>query len=165
MKSWRQRLSASAAPTLSLVLTLFAYVPVRAEWARVEWVIDGDTFVTDEGEKIKMLDIDTPETNHPERGYEPGGAAATALAKSLLQGKRVWLEGEGADKYGRRLARVGLSDGRSYSDIVRQQGYDKRSGNQRGKYRNGKNNSLQSKGSGSAKRECAAHYRNGVNGH
>jgi hypothetical protein len=106
-------------------MVLFGGASVRAEWVTVERVIDGDTFVLPDGTRVRVKDIDTPETKHPTKGKEPGGELATELAKQVLEGKMVWLEGESKDKYGRRVADVNLTTGKSYADIVRANGLDK----------------------------------------
>lgn len=97
----------------------------RAEWAWVARVYDGDTFGLADGTHVRVADIDTPETHHPRIGAERGGQQATSRARALLDGQRVWLEGRALDRYGRRLARVRLRDGRWYSDIIRREGLDK----------------------------------------
>jgi len=108
---------------LAFLLTPFAC----PEWVCVARVIDGDTFVTSDGTKVRVKDIDTPETRHPTKGREPGGVAATELARCYLEGKEVWLEGTTKDKYGRRVAAVELQGGTQYADVVRLHGYDKNS--------------------------------------
>lgn len=100
--------------------------PAGAEWVLVRRVFDGDTFLTSTGTKVRVTDIDTPETHHPQKHREPGGEEATRLARFFLQGNYVWLEGNATDRYGRRLARVQLPGGAWYGDIVRAHGYDKR---------------------------------------
>ena len=101
--------------------------PAAAEWVLVRKVFDGDTFVTSTGVKVRVMDIDTPETHHPDKPREAGSEEATRVARFFLQGNYVWLEGNATDKYGRRLARVQLPGGSWYGDIVRAYGYDKRS--------------------------------------
>ncbi|MGJ8536793.1 MAG: thermonuclease family protein [Parasphingopyxis sp.] len=75
---------------------------------RVNCVVDGDTFWM-EGEKIRILDIDTPEL-HPARCAEEErlGEAAKARLHELLNGGAVTLEraGRDRDRYGRLLRRV-----------------------------------------------------------
>lgn len=110
-----------------LVVTFVLSQMAHAEWVRVDQVIDGDTFVTLDGTKIRIKDIDTPETKHSTEGKEPGGEEATQIAEFFLEGNYVWLEGKAKDKYGRRLATVTLPGGKSYADIVRSLGYDKKS--------------------------------------
>ncbi|MEW6456937.1 MAG: thermonuclease family protein [Acidobacteriota bacterium] len=111
----------------ALALTFVLPLAIHSEWVRVDRVIDGDTFVTSDGTKVRIRNIDTPETKHPTKGKEPGGEAATQIAKFFLEGNYVWLEGKAKDKYGRRLATVTLPGGGSYADIVRSHGYDKKS--------------------------------------
>lgn len=110
---------------VAVVICALSASLVRAEWVRVVRVIDGDTFVTADGTKVRVQGIDTPETNHPKKPKEPGGEAATVLAQSYLEGRWVWLEGQAEDPYGRRVAKVRLPDGRWYDEIVRSRGYDK----------------------------------------
>jgi endonuclease YncB( thermonuclease family) len=50
-----------------LVMTLVLPWASRAEWVHVDRVIDGDTFVTLDGTKLRIKNIDTPETKHPTR--------------------------------------------------------------------------------------------------
>ena len=63
-------------------------------------IIDGDTFETSEGETIRLLCVDTPETD--EEGYED----ASAYLSALILGKDVLIQKEGIDKYNRSLAWV-----------------------------------------------------------
>ena len=67
---------------------------------RVARVIDGDTLVLDSGERVRLLGIDAPE-----RG-EPGADAATSALREMAAGRRVRLERDGRDRWGRTLARV-----------------------------------------------------------
>lgn len=110
-------------------LLLLLPISVNSEWVYVERVIDGDTFVTSKGEKVRVRNIDTPETNHPYRPKEKGGEEAKKLAVFFLEANFVFLSGNALDKYGRRLAEVKLRGGKRYENIVRQLGYDKRSKN------------------------------------
>lgn len=74
-------------------------------------VVDGDTIWL-KGEKIRLLDIDTPET-HPPRCAEEArlGHAATDRLQTLLNGGAVSMNRDGTDGYDRTLAVV-LVDGR-----------------------------------------------------
>lgn len=80
-------------------------------------VVDGDTFWF-AGERIRIADIDAPET-HPPRCAEEArlGKAATQRLHALLnQGPMVLeIEGRDTDRYGRKL-RVVTRDGRSLGD-------------------------------------------------
>ena len=59
--------------------------------AVVEWVIDGDTFDTSEGDRIRLADINTPEENNS--GYWE----ATNYMISTIKNKSVYLDID--DKY------------------------------------------------------------------
>ncbi|WP_447727319.1 thermonuclease family protein [Sphingomonas koreensis] len=82
-------------------------------------VVDGDTFRMG-GTKIRIADIDTPET-HPARCAREAelGAAATRRLHALLNSGAVSLEtaGRDADRYGRKLRRVSV-DGRGVGETL-----------------------------------------------
>jgi micrococcal nuclease len=98
----------------------------QAEATVVE-VLDGDTFKARVGgrtETIRLLFIDTPETNHPERGEQPFGREAKRFMKELLPpGTKVTLEigTEERDKYGRLLAHVQVGN-RSVQEMLLERG-------------------------------------------
>jgi endonuclease YncB( thermonuclease family) len=80
---------------------------------RVARVIDGDTFVTDAGERVRIAQIDAPEL-HTEDGR---------IAKLYLA---AWVEGEivrltihrpARDRYGRTLAKVEMRQSGSWLDV------------------------------------------------
>jgi len=79
------------------------------EWGVVVRVADGDTltvrFGSGEEETLRLLDIDTPETVHPNRPEECFGAQASDYTKTLMR-QRVRVEPMGRDRYGRLLAYV-----------------------------------------------------------
>ncbi|MDQ0096048.1 thermonuclease family protein [Paeniglutamicibacter psychrophenolicus] len=80
--------------------------------ATVVRVIDGDTIVADlSGTEttVRLLNIDTPETKHPDKPVQCLGAEATEFTKSLLApGDRIELAYDVSrlDPYGRTLAGV-----------------------------------------------------------
>lgn len=82
-------------------------------------VVDGDTFWIG-GVKIRIADIDTPET-HPARCPREAelGEAATRRLQALLNSGAVSLApvGRDADRYGRKLRRVAI-DGRGVGDTL-----------------------------------------------
>lgn len=82
-------------------------------------VVDGDTFWIG-GVKIRIADIDTPET-HPARCPREAelGEAATRRLHALLNSGPVSLApvGRDADRYGRKLRRVAV-DGRGVGDTL-----------------------------------------------
>jgi micrococcal nuclease len=113
-------------------------VPAGAQRGVVERIVDGDTiWVRAEGpgplppnatSKIRLLEIDTPETVHPSMPVQCGGPEASAFAASQLPvGSVVYLEAdrEDTDQYGRFLRYVYRADGRMFNQIAVQQGYAK----------------------------------------
>lgn len=86
-------------------------------------VVDGDTFWMD-GEKIRIADIDTPET-HPSRCAEEKrlGNAATNRLQALLNAGAFELTSidRDTDRYGRKL-RIVERNGRSLGDVLVSEG-------------------------------------------
>ena len=65
-------------------------------------------------ERIRLYGIDCPEKE------QPYGREATDEASSLLMNQNVTVEEKGRDRYGRLLAKLQLSDGRSVNqELVR----------------------------------------------
>ncbi|MDX8376802.1 MAG: thermonuclease family protein [Mariprofundales bacterium] len=81
-----------------------------SRYVHVGKVIDGDTFRTDKGEKIRLLAINTPEVAHGRQAGQPLGKKASKQLRSLIEGKNVLLrfDEEKKDRYGRTLAHVYL---------------------------------------------------------
>lgn len=80
-----------------------AGIPAGATEAVVEYVHDGDTLFLEDGRKVRMLGINTPEIGEHLECY---GNEATALLRSLLpKGTNVWVQHdvEPLDQYGRSL--------------------------------------------------------------
>lgn len=115
------RLVALAA-TLGLAATACTQAPTQQagtdrSGATVIRVIDGDTIVADVSgaeTSIRLLNIDTPETKHPDKPVQCLGAEATEYTKSLLapgDGIELAYDVQRLDPYGRTLAGV-YKDGR-----------------------------------------------------
>ncbi len=86
-------------------------IPADATEAVVEYVHDGDTIFLEDGRKVRMLGINTPEIGDD---LECFGNEATALTRSLLpEGAHVWVQQdvEPLDQYGRSLLFVYTDDG------------------------------------------------------
>jgi len=75
------------------------------EIAKVSRVIDGDTIEIENGERVRYLGIDTPETVDPRKPVQCFGVEASKKNKELVDGKTVRLEKDitDKDKYGRLL--------------------------------------------------------------
>ena len=103
-------------------------VPAGAVQARVERVVDGDTFIAElagRGERIRIIGVDTPETVDPNRPVQAYGKEASSFAKRMLGGRTVRLVGdvEPRDRYGRLLAYVWLPDGTFWNALLAAEGY------------------------------------------
>lgn len=105
---WIAALSAGAV----LVGGVAVYAQADSEPVTVERVIDGDTIdVRLEGEtqRVRLLNVDTPETKHPNKEIECLGPEATEfLEEQLPVGQEIELEfdQERTDRYDRVLAGV-----------------------------------------------------------
>lgn len=88
-------------------------------------VVDGDTIILSNGEKVRLIGVDTPETVRPNYPVEYYGKEASAFTKKMAEGKPVRLEydWQQRDKYGRLLAYVYLMDGTFINAEIIQQGY------------------------------------------
>lgn len=104
----------------------------------VQRVVDGDTLKLENGERVRLIGIDTPELHESDKlqrdsqrsGQEEKiikamGKQAYEFTKNLVEGKRVRLEFdlERADRYGRLLAYVYLQDGTFVNAEIIKQGY------------------------------------------
>jgi micrococcal nuclease len=96
--------------------------------SRDNCVIDGDTFVIT-GEKIRVADIDAPETGGAQCASEATlGARASARLRELLNEGAFELrsyESRDTDRYGRKL-RVVVRDGKSLGDTLIAEGLARR---------------------------------------
>lgn len=93
----------------------------RVRPARVARVIDGDTLETADGQRIRLVQIDAPESSG-----ECYGAEATAALQALLpQGSRIGLERDprldDVDRYG-RLLRYVHTGGRNINIVLVRRG-------------------------------------------
>ena len=85
-------------------------IPTAATPATVEYVHDGDTLFLEDGRKVRLLGIDTPEVGEHAECY---GEEATALLRSLLPegaNVRVLSDVQPLDQYGRSLLFVYTDD-------------------------------------------------------
>lgn len=63
-------------------------------------VLDGDTFVTSQGKRIRVANVNAPEL------YAYNGLKAKRFAEYLLLGKRVTIKSHATDKWGRLICSV-----------------------------------------------------------
>lgn len=91
----------------TVLICLLAVVLVTSGSAeRVVLVYDGDTFLTADSVRVRLLGVDAPEL------YQPGGDIARDILEKFLLGRQVRLErdGEERDEYGRLLRYVWIGD-------------------------------------------------------
>lgn len=90
---------------------------------RVTCIVDGDTFWLD-GEKVRVADINTPETSRPGCAFEKtlGDKATDRMMQLLNQGPFELAHiGRDEDRYGRKL-RIVMRGGQSLGDTLIREG-------------------------------------------
>lgn len=99
-----------------IILLCFFNTYLQPQWFEVKNVIDGDTILLSNGESIRYLGIDAPETHHPSISEEVYGIEATEYNRKVLSGEKVKLErgdaGEDRDNHGRLLRFVYTESGK-----------------------------------------------------
>jgi micrococcal nuclease len=110
------------------------------EYIIVKRVVDGDTFLLSNGERVRLLGIDTPEkyeskkldkdieaTHQDKKTIKKLGQLASDYVKDFVEGKKVYLEREpnyeDKDRYGRLLRWVYLEDGTFINGKIVKDGY------------------------------------------
>jgi endonuclease YncB( thermonuclease family) len=109
----------SGALAVMMAMLVATSTPARIDSARVAYVIDGDTFRLESGERIRIANIDSPETHRGQakcRAEIALGQAAAARARALLDHRRVTFVRVGRS-YNRTVARVTL-DGRDLGETL-----------------------------------------------
>ncbi len=104
----------------------------------VQRAVDGDTLVLENGDRVRLIGIDTPEVHESDKLYRDArksrqdvrtikamGMRAHEFTRKLVEGKRVRLEFdvEKRDRYERLLAYVYLPDGTFVNAEIIKQGY------------------------------------------
>jgi len=112
-------------PILILSVLVVPISSSHAETFRVKRTVDGDTLLLTNGERVRLIGVDTPETKHPEKPAECFGKEAYLFTKRMVEGKEVRLEfdWQKRDKYDRLLAYVYLIDGTFLNAEIVKQGY------------------------------------------
>jgi micrococcal nuclease len=148
MKDWRESLFPSII-FLTILSPIFLLLPLVAlsgsqdKFYRVQRVVVGDTLLLTNGEKVRLIGVDTPEVKESKKLYREDertgrdietikelGKKASEFTKSLVDRKEVRLEYDQAnayishrDKYGRVLAYVYLKDGTFVNAEIIKKGY------------------------------------------
>lgn len=87
----------------------------------VERVIDGDTFVCGDGERIRLILVDTPEMDDEPLGDLARGFVVDRMPPGTPVGLEIGVDER--DRYGRVLAYVRLPDGRMLNRVLARAGY------------------------------------------
>jgi micrococcal nuclease len=84
----------------------------QEETFMVKRVVDGDTIELENGERVRYIGIDTPETVHPTQEIQCYGVQASNKNKELVEGKKIRLEKDISekDRFGRLLRYVYIDD-------------------------------------------------------
>jgi micrococcal nuclease len=108
-----------------LVFLLFQQASWADGWNRVKRVVDGDTLVLGDGQRVRYIGINAPELAHEDHKAEPYGDAAKRFNALLVNGKAVGLEfdKERFDRYQRLLAYVFLKDATFVNAALLANGY------------------------------------------
>lgn len=110
------------------------------EEALVKRVVDGDTFLLSNGERVRLLGIDSPEkfeskkldkdaeiSGQDKKTIQKLGQLASDYVKNFVEGKKVYLEREpnyeDRDKYNRLLRWIYLEDGTFVNGKIVKDGY------------------------------------------
>lgn len=95
-----------------LLFFLFQQASRADTWNQVKWVVDGDTVVLGDGQRVRYIGINAPELAHDNHDAEPYGEASKRFNAALVNRKKVRLEfdKERFDRYKRLLAYVFLKN-------------------------------------------------------
>lgn len=107
----------------ALAAMLITATPAWAMPGAAIHITDGDTIRLEDGERIRILPIDTPEISHPrcENEFRLGLAAKARIAAIIAPAADVSIIRHGKDRFGRTLAHV-LADGRDVGDQLMREG-------------------------------------------
>jgi len=107
-----------------LLLVVFLSISYAQTYV-VQRVVDGDTLLLNNGERVRLIGADTPETKHPRKPVQYFSIEAYQFTKQMVEGKDVRLEydWQRRDRYRRLLAYVYLIDGTFLNAEIIKQGY------------------------------------------
>jgi len=91
---------------------------------KVKRVIDGDTVILENGEKLRYAGINAPEIHTPSGIPQPFALASYKLNKNLTEGKTFYLEFSlrKRDRYRRLLGELYFENGTAVSEILVREG-------------------------------------------
>ena len=109
----------------SLSNLLWSLSAVAEFTATVDYVIDGDTVILDNEEKVRLIGINAPETEYQDRPAQPYSLEAKlALQELVLDKSVVVVPGrQETDRFGRTLAHLFVKNGINVQKALLQKGY------------------------------------------
>ncbi|WP_320007901.1 thermonuclease family protein [Maridesulfovibrio sp.] len=114
IKTIKSRSGVLKGPVSFFVLCCLFFVAATASAfeAKVRYIIDGDTFILENNERVRIAGIDTPEIGRDGKLDQYYARQSRAMLNKLLLGKRVRIEyaGKGKDRYKRIVGWVYLDD-------------------------------------------------------
>ncbi|WP_036604272.1 thermonuclease family protein [Paenibacillus assamensis] len=90
---------------------------------KVKRIVDGDTFITSEGDKVRLIGVNTPETHGKVQYY---GQEAKEYTDNQLTGSTVYMfqDAGNTDKYGRLLRYIFIeNDNQMFNERLIREGY------------------------------------------
>lgn len=95
------------------------------EQVTVRRVVDGDTFITEDNRRVRLIGIDAPESVKPDTPPEPFGVEASTYLEDLIEGEVVYMERDisETDPYNRLLRYIYLEDGTFVNELLLEEGY------------------------------------------
>jgi micrococcal nuclease len=124
-------------PRNSLLILLVCFLAASprsaahgVELRTVTQVLDGDTILLENGERVSLIGVDAPEIKYTTKAVSAMGKEAAAFARKLVEGKRVRLEFDPSntirnhkDNRKRTLAYIFLEDGTFLNAQIVKHGY------------------------------------------
>ncbi len=99
--------------------------PANPQTVAIRNVYDGDTLLLQDGRKVRLIGINTPELGRDGQPDQPLARQATATARQLVNGQTpllLQLGSQPQDHYGRVLGHLFLANGRSLEAELLKQG-------------------------------------------
>ena len=125
--------------SISILILLLTTLLSAQDLLKVERVVDGDTLLLTNGEKVRLIGIDAPESKPNPRAEKQVamegkdlkniilmGEEATKFVRSLIKPGdevRIEFDVEKRDRYGRLLGYIYLLDGRMINEEIVKAGY------------------------------------------
>lgn len=108
-----------------LLFILFRQASWAADWKQIKWVVDGDTVILVDGQKVRYIGINAPELAHDNHSAEPYGEDSKRFNALLVDRKSVRLEfdRERFDRYQRLLAYIFLKNATFVNAEILANGY------------------------------------------